>query len=195
MSKNQGGIVQYVDFHQEVAVKIISEKKSTKLKKPSASVILNKVDSIESAPKKEQKAAVVQLIQPKVEEKLKVQPVKKSVTKSVKPVKIVKKAKSVTKISVKSAVKTVAKAEVKAEVKAEEKIVEVPVKSNVIHAFFEKNKAFYDIKSILLNEIESKIVIFKDDTNEKIHKKAMTAIIKALKSKRKFKLEVASLAS
>jgi len=191
MSKNQGGIVQYVDFHQEVAVKIISEKKSTKLKKPSASVILNKVDSIESAPKKEQKAAVVQLIQPKVEEKLKVQPVKKSVTKSVKPVKIVKKAKSVTKISVKSAVKTVAKAEVK----AEEKIVEVPVKSNVIHAFFEKNKAFYDIKSILLNEIESKIVIFKDDTNEKIHKKAMTAIIKALKSKRKFKLEVASLAS
>ena len=62
----------------------------------------------------------------------------------------------------------------------------------LFRAFFEKNKAYYDIEGALSNTKDSKITILKDVTNEKIHKKAVNAIIKSIKSSRKFKFELAS---
>ena len=78
----------------------------------------------------------------------------------------------------------------KKEVAKVEEIVEA--KTNIIRAFFEKNKEYYDIAGILDNTRDSRINVIKDITNEQIHKKAVNAIIKSVKSSRKFKLEKAS---
>ena len=177
MSKNQGGIVQYVDFHRDEAIKIIAETKKTskRLKKTPTKQIKQETIVIV-----EQKTAeLIQFISSSVESKSAVQ-------QEVKPVAIKKTAKSVKKTDVKNATAVKSKKEV---AKVEE-IVEA--KTNIIRAFFEKNKEYYDIAGILDNTRDSRINVIKDITNEQIHKKAVNAIIKSVKSSRKFKLEKAS---
>ena len=155
MSKNQGGIVQYVDFHREEPVKIIHETKKSSLRK-------TKVSEPKAEKSVQKTAELVQFIKPIAE-------VSPEIAVEVKKV---KKVVSVKKPAKKTAI--------------------VAEKTNNIRAFFEKNKAYYDIEGTLSSTKDSKITILKDVTNEKIHKKAVNAIIKSIKSSRKFKLELAS---
>ena len=171
MSKNQGGIVQYVDFHREEPIKIISEtkKSSSRKRKISESKISQQIEK-----PLQQTAELVQFVKPVVD-------VSPEIATEVKKE---KKVASVKKSTAKVAKKTVKKVTKKA--------IIVEEKTNVIRAFFEKNKAYYDIEGILSNTKDAKITILKDVTNEKIHKKAVNAIIKSVKSSRKFKVELAS---
>ena len=188
MSKNQGGIVQYVDFHREEPIKIISEtkKSSSRKRKISEPKISQQIEK-----PLQQTAELVQFVKPVVDvapeiatevKKKKVASMKKSPKKVEKVAKKTASIKSVKKVAkVKKTVKKLTKKAVISEEKA-----------NSIRAFFEKNKAYYDIEGILSNTKDAKITILKDVTNEKIHKKAMNAIIKSVKSSRKFKFELAS---
>jgi hypothetical protein len=155
MSKNQGGIVQYVDFHREEPVKIIHETRKSSSRK-------SKVSEPKTEKSVQKTAELVQFIKPIAE-------VSPEIAVEVKKV---KKVVSVKKPAKKAAI--------------------VAEKTNNIRAFFEKNKAYYDIEGALSSTKDSKITILKDVTNEKIHKKAVNAIIKSIKSSRKFKLELAS---
>ena len=159
MSKNQGGIVQYVDFHREEPVKIIHETRKSSSRK-------SKVSEPKAEKSVQKTAELVQFIKPIAE-------VSPEIAVEVKKVKKV--------VSVKKPAKKVAK-----------KTAIVAEKTNNIRAFFEKNKAYYDIEGALSSTKDAKITRFKDVTNEKIHKKAVNAIIKSIKSSRKFKLELAS---
>ncbi len=167
MSKNQGGIVQYVDFHREEPVKIIPESKKSSSRK-------SKISEPKTQKTVQKTAELVQFIKPVVE----VSPAIESEVNKVKK-----------SSSVKKSVKKVAKKPAK---KVAKKVVIIEEKTNVIRAFFEKNKAYYDIAGILSNTKDAKITLLKDVTNEKIHKKAVNAIIKSVKSSRKFKVELAS---
>ena len=179
MSKNQGGIVQYVDFHREEPIKIISEpkKSSSRKRKISESKISQQIEK-----PLQQTAELVQFVKPVVE-------VSPEIATEVKKEKKVASVKKSTAKVVKKVIKKVAKKTVK---KVTKKAIIIEEKTNVIRAFFEKNKAYYDIEGILSNTKDAKITILKDVTNEKIHKKAINAIIKSVKSSRKFKVELAS---
>jgi|GEM_PF-3922575 len=168
MSKNQGGIVQYVDFHREEPIKIISETKKsfTRKSKKSEPKVMKTVQKT---------AELVQFIKLEIE-------VEPQIAFEV------KKGKDKV-LSVKKPVKKAAKKTVK---KVVNKSIISEEKMNNIRAFFEKNKSYYDIEGILSNTKDAKITILKDVTNEKIHKKAVNAIIKSVKSSRKFKVELAS---
>jgi hypothetical protein len=154
MSKNQGGIIQYVDFHKDVNVSIISEKKSKKntvqkIALKTKTLAKNEIqhDSSNSTPKT---AKIAKFPKPSENKAI---VIKKTATKSSKKIKSSKKT----------------------------------IKHNPIKVFFEHNKSTHDIPTILSNEKPAKVVILKDITNEKIHKKAINVIIKAMKSSRKFK--------